>query len=135
MTDLEETASNYLRQIMDLEAEVKKSTTLQKKIEDLNKKIADLEKGKADLTESVKASSGEVSDLKSRLNAAESAKKMYEDELSDLRAQQAGSDEPLEGMEGLSLASTDSITAAKEKAMRLEIRNKTLKEKLDKLME
>jgi len=137
MTDLEETAASYLRQIMDLESEVKKSTSLQKTVEGLNKKIAALEKGRSELCKSIKNSEGDVADLKSRLNAAEKTKKMFEEELTDLRAQQQGStqeeDTALDSMEGLSLNSTQSITAAKEKAMRLEIENKSLKEELVKL--
>lgn len=138
MTDLEDQAANYLRQIMDLEAEVKKSASLQKKIEDLERNVESLEKEKNDATDSLKSTAAEVADLKSRLNAADSAKKMYEEELQVLReVQQNGDaldaldDERLSSnVEGLSLTSAQSI---KEKSMRLELENKKLREELENL--
>ena len=132
MTDLEDQAAGYLRQIMDLESEVKKTTTLQKQVDGLQKKLAGLEQEKTDSSDTLKASAGEVADLRSKLNAAENAKKLYEAELTELRAQQ--SVEPVdvggavEGFDG-----SQNITAAREKAMRLEIENKKLQEELGSL--
>lgn len=136
MTDLEDQSANYLRQIMDLESEVKKSTSLQRTIDDLNKKLGTLEKEKAASSDSAKTSVNEIADLKSKLSAAEAAKKMYEDELAELRAQQNNSsnlDDPTLGVEGLSLTDASSVSETKEKAMRLQIENKTLKEEVEKL--
>lgn len=132
MTDLEDQAAGYLRQIMDLESEVKKTTTLQKQVDSLQQKLAGLEQEKTDNSDTLKASAGEVADLRSKLNAAENAKKLYEAELTELRAQQ--SIEPVdvggavEGFDG-----SQNISAAREKAMRLEIENKKLQEELESL--
>jgi protein HOOK3 len=140
MTDLEDQAANYLRQIMDLESEVKKSASLQRTIDDLNKKVEALEKNKAESSDSVKNTVTEIAELKSKLSAAETAKKMYESELAELRAQQNNTsglseDDPtLASMDGFSaLTDAASVTETKEKAMRLQIENKTLKEEIEKL--
>lgn len=136
MTDLEDQAANYLRQIMDLEAEVKKSASLQKTIDELNKKVAELEKAKSNTTDSVQNSANEIAELKSKLSAAEKSKKLYEDELAELRAQQANSstlseDDPhLASMEGFD---AQNSVQNKEKTMRLEIENKNLKEEIEQL--
>jgi len=136
MTDLEDQAANYLRQIMDLESEVKKSASLQRIIDDMNKKMEALERENNATSDSAKSSNTEIADLKSKLSAAETAKKMYESELAELRAQQNSmSDDPtLASVDGLnSLTDAASVTDTKEKAMRLQIENKTLKEELEKL--
>lgn len=135
MTDLEDQAQSYLRQIMDLEDKVKKTNALQKTIDDLQKQVTKLEKEKAEMSQSVQTSGSEVAELKSKLSAAESAKKMYERELAELRAQQDESGASLvedsAGDEGFT--SSQSISQAREKAMRLEIENKTLREQLEQL--
>jgi protein HOOK3 len=129
MTDLEDQAAGYLRQIMDLESEVRKTTALQKQVDNLQNQLAGLEKEKTNNSDSLKATAGEVSELRNRLNAAENAKRLYEAELTELRAQQ--NVEPVdvggtvEGFDG-----TQNLSAAREKAMRLEIENKKLQEQL-----
>jgi hypothetical protein len=139
MTDLEDQSANYLRQIMDLESEVKKSNTLQRTVTQLQEQIAKLEKDKEIMTASSQASATEIAGLKTRLNAAESAKKMYEEELSELRAQQehAGVDvQSPARQESLSMqnsVSTQVPADAKEKMMRLEIENKKLVEEMEAL--
>ncbi|CAB9521683.1 Protein Hook [Seminavis robusta] len=135
MTDLEDQAANYLRQIMDLESEVKKSATLQKGIDELNKKVDALEKEKAESSDSVKNTMTEIADLKSKLSAAETAKKMYESELTELRAQQNNmpADDLGDGFGDAGMMDAESATQNKEKFMRLQIENKTLKEELEKL--
>jgi DNA repair exonuclease SbcCD ATPase subunit len=139
MTDLEDQSANYLRQIMDLESEVKKSNTLQRTVTQLQEQIAKLEKEKEIMIAASQASATEIAGLKTRLNAAESAKKMYEEELSELRAQQehAGVDvQSPPGQESLSMqnnASAQVSAEAKEKMMRLEIENKKLVEEMEAL--
>jgi myosin heavy subunit len=139
MTELEDQAANYLRQIMDLESEVKKSAALQKTVTQLQEQIAKLEKEKESTVSSSQSSATEIGGLKTRLNAAESAKKMYEEELSELRAQQehAGVDVSSPGgQESLSMqntASTQVPAETREKMMRLEIENKKLVEEMEAL--
>lgn len=130
MTDLEDQAANYLRQIMDLEAEVKKSASLSKNVEELQNKLKALEKEKSSTSETIKSSTSEIHDLKDRLQAAENAKKMFEEELAELREEQklAGAGDAVPSVEGLSLNSASSTS---EKAMRLEVENKKLKEELE----
>jgi DNA repair exonuclease SbcCD ATPase subunit len=139
MSELEDQSANYLRQIMDLESEVKKSNALQKLVTQLQEQIAKLEKEKENTATSNQSSATEIAGLKSRLNAAESAKKMYEEELSELRAQQehAGVDVPHSpGRESRSMqnaVSTQVPADAREKMMRLEIENKKLHEEMEAL--
>lgn len=137
MTDLEDQAAGYLRQIMELENDVKKVPSLQKNVEELQSQVSKLEKEKFESDESLKAKSSEVAKLKSEVVAAESAKKLYEEELAEVRSQQEGpdamDDELGSAMTGLTLTSAQSVTEAKEKALRLEIENKSLKEQIEKL--
>ena len=80
----------------------------------------------------LKGSVTQIADLKSKLTAAENSKKMYEEELKDLRAQQAAVVEDDLVVPMASMAMADTVDS-KEKIMRLEIENKTLLEKLEDL--
>jgi len=131
MTDLEDQAAGYLRQIMDLEAEVKKTTTLQRQVDSLQKKLNISEKEKIDNTDSLQNASAEITKLKETLLSAEKAKKLYMDELKELRAQQAVGEDlvALEGFDGQEQVST----AQREKTMRLKIENEKLQTELESL--
>jgi len=131
MTDLEDQAAGYLRQIMDLEAEVKKTATLQRQVDSLQKKLNVSEKEKIDNIDSLQNTSAEIMKLKETLVSAEKAKKLYLYELKELRAQQAVDEEEVvvEGFDGQAHVST----AQREKTMRLEIENKKLKTEMEAL--
>jgi len=131
MTDLEDQAAGYLRQIMDLEAEVKKTATLQRQVDSLQKKLNVSEKEKIDNIDSLQNTSAEMMKLKETLVSAEKAKKLYLYELKELRAQQAVDEEEVvvEGFDGQAHVST----AQREKTMRLEIENKNLKTEMEAL--
>jgi len=131
MTDLEDQAAGYLRQIMDLEAEVKKTTTLQRQVDSLQKKLNVSEKEKIDNIDSLQNTSAEIMKLKETLVSAEKAKKLYLYELKELRAQQAVDEEEVvvEGFDGQAQVSS----AQREKTMRLEIENKKLKTEIEAL--
>jgi protein HOOK3 len=132
ITDLEDQAAGYLRQIMDLESEVKKTTALTKQVESLQTKVTELEKEKMASTDSVKSTSTEIADLKSRLAAAEKSKKLFEDELKELRAQQQHvEEEDIGGVQGLDTAGLSA--ADREKTMRLQVENQKLKEEVEAL--
>jgi len=136
MTDMEDQAANYLRQIMELEAEVKKGANLQKTIDKLNEKVESLEKEKAQSGDSIKSTVTEIADLKNKLSEAESAKKMYESELTELRAQQnshAISEEDAALLGGMDAFDTGNTAEMKETAMRMQIENKKLREELEAL--
>ena len=138
MTELEDQASSYLRQIMELENEVKRSTALQKRVQELQDEVAALTAEKDQTASSQRTSATAVADLQRQLVAAESAKKMFQEELRELRAQQDSSVVDVE-----STAATvhdDTITTAtsmskeqREKTMRLEIENKQLQEQVEQL--
>jgi protein HOOK3 len=131
MTDLEDQAAGYLRQIMDLESEVKKTATLQRQVDSLQKKLEALEFEKTTSADSLKNTSTEISDLKTQLAAAEKAKKMFESELEELRAQQAVEHEDV-AVEGFN-SQTPMSAEQREKIMRMEIENKKLKEEVEAL--
>jgi len=131
MTDLEDQAAGYLRQIMDLEAEVKKTTILQRQVDSIQKKLNISEKEKSESTDSLKNTTSEISKLKDTLASAEKAKKLYMDELKELREKQAVDDVDVavEGFDGQAQVSTGQ----REKTMRLEIENTRLKTEIEKL--
>lgn len=131
MTDLEDQASGYLRQIMDLESEVKKTNTLQRHVDSLQKKLEAVEYEKNASADSLQNTSTEISDLKTQLAAAEKAKKMFESELEELRAQQAVEHEDV-AVEGFDRTAPMSAEQ-REKIMRMEIENKNLKEEVEAL--
>ena len=140
MEDLEGQAEKYLRQIMTLESEVKKSNALQKTVSAQEETIRKLEKTVQDHAATAKSTSTEIADLKSRLQAAESTKKMYEDELNELRMKQQVENDTAAAVEqqtdsGVSTDTNNSKNAAlssdqREKMMRLEIENQQLREQL-----
>ncbi len=134
MTDLEDQSAKYLTQIMELEVETKKVPELQKKLDGMKRDFVRVQKEKNDATETMTAKVAEISKLKSELKASMSAKKMFEEELNELRTiQQDESQEAAQkemDVGGLSLTSAKSISEVKEKAMRLEIENKNLKKQL-----
>lgn len=132
MTDLEDQAAGYLRQIMDLEGEVKKTATLQRQVDSLQKRLGDLEKQKNDSVDSLKSSTTEISELKDTLAEAEKAKKLYMDELKELRAQQAADSEDVD-IVGFETPAQVSSTAQRERTMRLEIENTKLKSEVENL--
>merc|ERR1711935_677080 len=116
---------------MDLEAEVKKTTTLTRQVDGLQRQLASLEKDRLESTDTHKNSSAEISELKNLLSSAEKAKKLYQDELKELREQQAAHVDIPE-VEGFDKQSEAPMTSAadREKTMRLEIENQKLKEQI-----
>mmetsp|Transcript_12474 Transcript_12474/g.18306 ORF Transcript_12474/g.18306 Transcript_12474/m.18306 type:complete len:598 (-) Transcript_12474:2129-3922(-) len=134
MTDLEDQAASYLKQIVDLENDVKKIPTMQKTIDDLRMQVSTMERESVDVGSAVKGSASEIAKLKSALNETKTANKMYEEEIEELRAQQslAIDDEVASPMAALTLSGHESA-ASKEKVMRLEIENNELKKELEKM--
>merc|ERR1719343_1517392 len=132
MTDLEDQAAGYLRQIMDLESEVKKTNTLQRQVDSIQKKLDDSEREKTASSDLLKSTTSEVSKLKDTLAAAEKAKKMYMDELKELREQEAVDDIDVGAVEGFD-GQAQTSPEQREKTMRLEIEKTRLKTELEKL--
>lgn len=134
MNELEDQSEKYLRQIMELESDVKKLPGLQKDLEELQNQIARTEKEREEAEEAARERGAEISRLKAEATQAEEAKRHYEEELAGLRAQ-VGADAPEmdETGTGDSLTSSSSLAAAKEKAMRMQIENEALKEQIEQL--
>ena len=146
VAELEGQAEKFLRQIMTLESEVKKSTALQRTVTAQEETIRKLEKAVNNHAATVKSTTTEIADLKSRLQAAESAKKMFEGELNELRMKQqvendtarAVAQQEQQNDNGAAAnGKTDSnpnhammTTDQREKMMRLEIENQQLREQL-----
>jgi protein HOOK3 len=135
MEDLEGQAEKYLRQIMTLESEVKKSAALQKTVSAQEETIARLEKSIADLSSNSNSAASDVADLKTRLSVAENARKQFEEELNELRMKHQHHTELTES-DSTALAAVAQENAAvsqeqREKMMRLEIENQQLREQLE----
>lgn len=133
MTDLEDQSAKYLGQIMDLEMETKKVPELQKGLEEAKREFIKVQKERDEATETINTKVGEISKLKSKLNASVTTKKMFEEELNELRSMQQTQSREEEAdldITGISLTSAKSVTEVREKAMRLEIENKNLKKQL-----
>lgn len=131
MTDLEDQAAGYLRQIMDLEVENKKLPELSKALEESKRDFSRAEKEKKEVSENLEIKTAEIAKLKAELSASLAAKKMFEDEVNELRAAHQHSDGgDLYDGPSLSLGNSKNLSEVKEKAMRLEIENKNLKAQL-----
>lgn len=133
MQDLEDQAADYLRQIMDLENEVKAVPGMQRKITELNDIIAKLNKDKVDLDVDLKDKEVQVKKLSSDLTSAMKDKDMYKEELANTKDIQDLPEEDLAISHNMSLTSTKSVSANREKLMRLEIENKRQKDHIQKL--
>lgn len=127
MTELEDQAAGHVRKIVDLESEVKQVPTLKKNIDELQSQLAKVKNEKQEVEEVLKSKGTEVSKLKADVSAAESAKKIFAEELEEIRAQQEGE---LDG-EGFGAGASE----AKERALRLDLENKDLKKKMEELKE
>jgi protein HOOK3 len=83
--------------------------------------------------DALKNTSAEISELKSLLSSAERSRKMYEGELTELRAQHAVEQVDVPSVEGFDSQSGSLSAAQREKTMRMEIENKKLKEEIEAL--
>lgn len=136
MTDLEDTAAGYLKQIMDLEMETKKVPELLKALEKVKRSLSKANEQGEEAEESLKIKSADVLKIKADLSAANTAKRNYEEELLELRTSIQGPDAADIDNLGADMGdftSAQSTTEVKEKAMRLQIENKALKEQLSAL--
>lgn len=136
MQDLEDQAADYLRQIMDLENDVKTLPGLQKKITELNETVSKLSKEKVDLGVDLKEREADVERLTVDLGNAVKDKDMYKEELAAAKeSNDVSNDHDLGIPNDNSFASTKSISQNREKLMRLEIENERQKKLIAKLEE
>jgi protein HOOK3 len=85
--DLEDQAAQYIKQIVELEAQVKKASALSRTVSELQDSTAKLEREKKDLQAARAALASQVEDLQAKVNEAEKARKAHADEAAELRAQ------------------------------------------------
>ena len=140
MTEMENQAEGYLRQIMELETDVKRLPGLQNTVDELQTKVSKLEKERVATEDDLRAKAAEVTKLKGELSSAESARKMFEEELTTLKAQQESAadtsmDDLAKDVSGMSMsgANAKSMAEAKEKAMRMEVENQKLQEEMEEM--
>ena len=133
MSDLEEQSENYLRQIMELETQVKKSTALQRQVHELEEQITKLDKERATLTSSNSTAQADIAELKAQLLAANQAKKQYEEELTELRAKAEVDGGDMAAAPVASLAAGMSDSARNEQVSRLQIEKEALQKEVEKL--
>jgi len=124
MGGLENQTQNYADQIMKLERENASIPALEKTLEESQTLTKKLEARNNETEDALRAKNAEISKLKNDLATSDKSKKMYEDELNELRAKQ-------EGAEAAALAL--SPQADNDKMKRLEFENSSLKAKVEKL--
>eukprot|EP00986_Skeletonema_menzelii_P018880 scaffold26747_cov135-Skeletonema_menzelii.AAC.2 len=124
MGGLENQTQNYADQIMKLERENASIPALEKTLEESQTLAKKLEARNNESEDALRARNAEISKLKNDLVTSEKSKKMYEDELNELRATQ-------EGAEAAALAL--SSQADNDKMKRLELDNSNLKAKIAQL--
>ncbi|KAL3792752.1 hypothetical protein ACHAWO_002357 [Cyclotella atomus] len=132
VTSLQVQTEGYLRKIMELENENKKLPALQKSLEEAQNEVKRFEAKYNEVDESLKAKNAELVTVRNSATAAENAKKLYQEELNELRAQHESATEVGSPMAALSL-NNSGLTEAKEKVMRLEIENSNLKTQIELL--
>jgi len=120
--DQTDQTANYLEQIMKLEKENLKIASLQKSLEEAQGRTKKLETRISEAEESISAKDTEMAKLKNDASSAEKSKKMYEDELNELRAQQEGAADAVSAMAGMS-ESNDKRLEAENARLRAQMEN------------
>lgn len=87
MGEIEDQTTKYVEQIMSLENENRKIPSLQKNLEESQIQSKKFESRVAEAEDSLQSKDAEIMKLKNAASSAEQAKKMYQDELDELRAQ------------------------------------------------
>ena len=122
MGGLENQTQNYADQIMKLERENASIPALEKTLEESQTLAKKLDARNNEAEDALRARNAEISKLKNDLVTSDKSKKMYEDDLNELRATQ-------EGAEAATLAL--SSQADNDKMKRLEIENSNLRAKVE----
>lgn len=90
MGGMEDQTAKYVEQIMSLENENRKIPSLQKNLDESQSQAKKLESRVAESEAALQSKDGEIIKLKNAASSAETGKKMYQDELDELRAQHEG---------------------------------------------
>lgn len=122
----EDQTAKYVEQIMSLESENMKIPSLQKKLEELQSQTKRLDSRIAEAADSIAAKDAEITKLKNDASSAEKAKKMYQDELNELRAHNEGAAHAALALNGV------PATNSNEKTM-LEYENSKLRAQIEQM--
>jgi len=87
---MEDQTAKYVEQIMSLENENRKIPSLQKNLDESQSQAKKLESRVAESEAALQSKDAEIIKLKNAVSSAETGKKMYQDELDELRAQHEG---------------------------------------------
>mmetsp|Transcript_8775 Transcript_8775/g.11498 ORF Transcript_8775/g.11498 Transcript_8775/m.11498 type:complete len:313 (+) Transcript_8775:1-939(+) len=102
MGGMEDQTAKYVEQIMTLENENRKIPILQKHLDDSQSQGKKLESRIAEAEDALNSKDAEISKLKNDATSAEKAKKMYQDELNELRASHEGAADAALALNGVS---------------------------------
>ena len=111
MGNIEDQTAKYVEQIMTLENENRKIPSLKKMLEESQIQTKKLESRIADVEFALGMKDNEINKLKDDVSNSEKAKKMYRDELNELRAYNEGAAE--------AALSLNSFSDSKEKTVRM----------------
>lgn len=124
MGGMEDQTAKYVEEIISLENENKKIPLLQKKMDESQTQIKKLESRISETEDALKSKDAEVTKLKNDASSAEKAKKMYYDELNDLRAQHEVAADAALAVNG---------SESNDKAVRLNIENSKLRAQMEQM--
>ncbi|KAL7542665.1 hypothetical protein ACHAXR_011980 [Thalassiosira sp. AJA248-18] len=117
--------AKYVEQIMSLESENRKIPSLQKSLDESQSQAKKLESRIAEAEDSIGGKDAEIIKLKNDASSAEKAKKMYQDELNELRAHHEGAADAALAFNG--------VSGSNEKAVRLEVENSKLRAQMEQM--
>jgi len=121
---MEDQTAKYVEEIMQLENDNKKIPFLEKQIEESHVLVQKLESRISEAEDALNSKDIEMNKLKNDASSAEKAKKMYRDELNELRARH-------EDAADAALSVNDSQT--NDKTSKLELENAKLRAQMDQL--
>mmetsp|Transcript_18136 Transcript_18136/g.39201 ORF Transcript_18136/g.39201 Transcript_18136/m.39201 type:complete len:564 (+) Transcript_18136:337-2028(+) len=125
MGGMEDQTAKYVEQIMSLENENRKIPSLQKSLDESLSQAKKLESRIAEAEDFLKTKDVDIGKLKNDASSAEKAKKMYQDELYELRAHQEGAADAALAVNG--------VSDSNEKTVRLEIENSKLRDQMKQM--
>lgn len=131
--EMEDQSTSYLRQIIDLENDNKQIPGLNKKIETLQEQMHKLEVQITQTSKDLDDKNALIAKLKSELASSVNAKKLFEEELSEIRSMQSHNAMEDHDISSFSLGPSTSTAQLKEKIIRLEHDNDSLKKQVSML--
>jgi len=121
---MEDQTAKYVEEIMHLENGNKKIPSLQKQIEESSTWVMKLESRISEAEDALNSKDAEMNKLKNDASSAEKAKKMYRDELNELRAQHEDAADAALSVNG---------SQTNDKASKLELENAKLRAQMEQM--